>query len=361
MSSVRQKATMGGVRGAFALLALVLACAGGEDKDGLTKATEACDLACTDPAQGGSLQYEGGLLCGARWTCRCALPGEPEASVCDPIVRVGVIGDTRLAGDATDPAVVFAGEAVGLMTAWRPHVLAHAGDIAVPQAYATHLDTLLAVYGMVGVPRLLAVGETDVNGATSVDVIRNAFPTGASSWLEPGQLYGSFDLRGVHFVALDATYLDVEPAKHFGLGSGTYNRNGYLPKAERDWLAADLAATKLPTVIVLHPGTGVWNTDDPSTRLDNAPEVMAILEAHRGKIAAVVSAHTHIPLHATVNGIHYFTVEALAGERAVITPHDRGVHSQLEIDTELHELLYTVWENDAAKGYLEVQRLELPF
>lgn len=342
--------------------ALLLACSSGEgDVDGRTRAQLDCDASCTERSGAGSLQYAGGLLCGARWTCRCALPGEPEESVCDPVVRVGVIGDTRLQGDATDPAVVFAREAIWQMTAWQPHVLAHAGDIAVPQGYAAHLDTLLAAYALAGVPRVLAVGETDVSGATSVALIRSAFPADASSWLEPGELYGSMDVKGVHFVVLDATYQDVEPATHFGLGTGTYNRNGYVPKAQRDWLAADLVATALPTVIFLHPGLGVWNTDDASTRLDNAAEVMTILEAHRGKVAAVVSAHTHVPLHRTVNGIHYFTVEAIQGERVEITPHDRGAHSQLALDTELRKLQYSVWENDSAKGYVEVQRLELPF
>lgn len=343
--------------------ALLLACSGTEGKDGYTKAAEACDQACTDPAQGGSTSYVGGLLCGAGWTCRCALPGEPEASVCDPIVRVGIIGDTRV-GAATnyDPmTIVYAGEAAGQLSAWRPHVLAHAGDVAAPTGYAAQLDELFSAYALPAVPRLLTVGETDVTGSISVDTIRAAYPADASSWLEPGQLYGSFDLRGVHFVALDATYLEVEPATHFGLGTGTYNRNGYVPRAEQEWLAADLAATKLPTVVFLHPGTGVWNTGDPSTRLDNAAEVMAIFEAHRGKIAAVVSAHTHIPLHATVNGIQYFTIEALQGERVELQPHDRGAHSQLEIDTDLHRISYTVWENDSEKGYQQMQQLDLPF
>ncbi len=353
------------VRGCIAagLAALLLACAGSEDQDGLTRAQLACDAACTDPAQGGSAANVGGLLCGARWTCRCALPGEPEASVCDPIVRVGIIGDTRAGASVNVEPEMFAyvREAAAQLAGWKPHVLAHAGDMAAPQDYPTQLDALLGAYAIPGVPRLLAVGETDVSGGQTIDRIRGAYPADASSWLEPGQLYGSFDLRGVHFVTLDATYLDVEPATHFGLGTGTFNRNGYLPRAERDWLAADLAATELPTVIVLHPGTGVWNTDDASTRLDNAGDVMAIFEAHRGKVAAVVSAHTHVPLHATVNGIHYFTVEAIQGERVELTPHDRGAHSQLELDTELRTLQYTIWENDSAKGYLEVQRLELPF
>lgn len=349
---------------ALASLALLLACSGSGSKDGYTKAVEACDQACTDPAQGGSLSYVGGMLCGQRWTCRCALPGEPEASVCDPIVRVGVISDTHLSGGATGPVVVFTGEAVGQMTGWKPHLLAHTGDmIGYPSNYPAYLDMLLTAYTLSGVPRLLTIGDKDVtSGAPTIDVIRNAFPSDASSWLEPGQMYGSFDLRGVHFVALDATYQEKEPATHYGLNTGTYNRNGYVPHAERDWLLADLAATKLPTVIFIHPGTGVWNTDDPSTRLDNATELMGIFEANRGKVAAVLSGHANAPFNAaTVNGIHYFVVEAMAGEPYVIQPHDRGVHSQLEIDTDLHRIIYTVWENDSAKGYQQVQNLELPF
>lgn len=345
-----------------ATLALLLACATGENElDGLTKSQLACDRACTDPAQGGSLQYVGGLLCGARWTCRCALAGEPEASVCDPVVRVGVIGDTRVRGDATDPAVVFTGEAVAQLSAWRPHLLAHVGDMVGDQRdYPAYLDTLLAVLDLPGVPRLLTLGEHDVGGSAGIDVIRSAFPSDASSWLEPGQLYGSVDLEGVHFVVLDVTYQQLEPATHLPPVT-LASRNGYVPQAQRDWLAADLAATKLPTVIFLHTGTGVWNTEDATTRLSNAPALMAIFEAHRGKVAAVLNGHANAPLNKTVNGIHYFTVAAMIPERYEITPHDRGNHAQLELDTELRRIVYTVWENDAAKGYLEVQRLELPF
>lgn len=353
---------MSGWRVAAATLAVLLACTSGEGElDGLTKAQRACDQACTDPAQGGSVRYVGGMLCGERWTCRCALPGEPEESVCDPIVRVGVIGDTRLAGDATEPAVVFAGEAVGLMTAWRPHLLAHVGDLVGDQRdYSTYLDTLLAALDLSGVPRLLTLGEHDVGGSASIEVIRSAFPADASSWLEPGQFYGSVDLEGVHFVVLDVTYQQLEPATHLPPVT-LASRNGYVPQAQREWLAADLSATKLPIVIFLHTGTGVWNTEDSTTRLSNAPALMAIFEAHRGQVAAVINGHANAPLNKTVNGIHYFTVAAMIPERYEITPHDRGNHAQLEIDTERHTIVYTVWENDSAKGYLEVQRLELPF
>lgn len=347
-----------------ATLALLLACATGENElDGLTKSQLACDQACTDPAQGGSLQYVGGLLCGARWTCRCALAGEPEASVCDPIVRVGIISATYPTGGATDPVLDYTSEAVTQMASWSPHLLAHAGDMVGRQPdYAPHLEALLQTYSLPGVPRLLTLGEQDVyQGPASVDVIRNAFPTDSSSWLQPGQLYGSTNLKGVHLVALDATYLEAEPATHFGLSSTTFNNEGYIPQAQRDWLAADLEATRFPTVIFLHPGTGIWNEAEPATRLDNAPELMAIFEAHKGKILAVINGHARKPMYGTVNGVNYFTVGAMVPQRHYVTLHDRGGHSQLEVDTEQRKLLYTHWENDSARGYVEVQRVQKVF
>ncbi len=340
----------------LASLALLLACSGSGAKDGYTKAAEACDQACTDPAQGGSTSYVGGMLCGERWTCRCALAGEPEASVCDPIVRVGAISDTVPTGGATDPYLVYTSEAAAKMADWKPHLLAHAGDmVGAEPDYAPHLDALLAAYALPTVPRLLTVGVYDVaGGPPSVDVIRAAYPAETSSWLVPGELYGSFNVRSIHFVVLDATYLQVEPATHFG--PSTVNFEGYVPQAERDWLTADLDATKFPTVIFLHPGTGVWYEAEPSGRLDNAAEMMAIFEAHRNKIVAVLSGAPRRPMYDTVNGVHYILVPAMVPQRHYVTLHDRGGHSQLEIDTDQRTLLYTAWENDSVNGYQEVQR-----
>ena len=249
----------------IATLALLLACAGSGTKDGHTSAAEACDQACTGSAQGDPVRYVGGMLCGERWTCRCALPGEPEESVCDPIVRVGVISATRVpTGGATIPSSSSAGEAVVLMSRVEAaRARARGGHGRARQDYATHLDTLLAAYGLAGVPRVLTVGETDVSGAAEH---RRHPQTPSPPTRPPGSSPGSCTDPSTCGRPLRGARRDlpgVEPATHFGLGTGTFNRNGYVPRAERDWLAADLAATKLPTVIFLHPGTGVWNTESP--------------------------------------------------------------------------------------------------
>lgn len=124
--------------------------------------------------------------------------------------------------------------------------------------------------------------------------------------------YGSTDIGGYHFVTLDRNHLKT------GDGYTPYaNANFYVDAALRawaddeqlEWLAADLAATGLPTVVLTHQPVGL-----AAGGVEDAPPqeaaIMRIIEkanadAGWGKVQACFSGHLHRDLALTHAGTHY--------------------------------------------------------
>lgn len=115
--------------------------------------------------------------------------------------------------------------------------------------------------------------------------------------------FHSFDRGGFHFVVLDACFrADHEP---YGRRNSVWT-DANIPPAELEWLAADLAAATVPTVVFAHQrldGTG-----DHFVR--GAGEVRKVLEAS-GRVLAVFQGHSHQNALSTIGGIHYCTLVAM--------------------------------------------------
>ena len=86
--------------------------------------------------------------------------------------------------------------------------------------------------------------------------------------------YYSFDKEGFHFVVLDGNnYSDGKEIHHYdhaNYGKYPLSNHSYLDKEQMDWLAKDLAATKLKTILFSHQSL--------DSELKNGAEVRAILE-----------------------------------------------------------------------------------
>lgn len=165
-------------------------------------------------------------------------------------------------------------------------------------------------------PRYHVFGNHDTDQLSKQDFAGKTQNTGIV--LPEGQFHYSFDKGGVHFVALDSSY-KADGASYSGIpgspGAGYSWADANVPKAEVEWLKADLAATKLPTVVLAHQLLGpleqVDSLFDPAHSVKNAAEVRSVLEKS-GKVIAVFAGHYHDGGYQSVNGIHYLTLQASA-------------------------------------------------
>jgi 3',5'-cyclic AMP phosphodiesterase CpdA len=120
----------------------------------------------------------------------------------------------------------------------------------------------------------------------------------------PAPLYRSLDARGWHLVVLHTIERkDVEIR---------------IPEAQLEWLRADLASTRLPTVVLMHHPASEQSLDD-SRWFANAPHIAlvkeraalrAILE-ESGRVRLVLNGHVHRNHLDVIRGIPYVTVQSL--------------------------------------------------
>ncbi len=117
------------------------------------------------------------------------------------------------------------------------------------------------------------------------------------------QSYYSFDRGGWHFVVLDSCFRsDGQP---YGRRSSDW-KDANIPAAQLEWLAADLASNKQPTIIFAHQ-----RLDEGGVHaVRHAAEVRRILEKS-GRVQAVFQGHSHQNDYQDIAGIHYCTLVAM--------------------------------------------------
>jgi alkaline phosphatase len=108
----------------------------------------------------------------------------------------------------------------------------------------------------------------------------------------------------LHVIVLDTCFTSA------GAPYGRKNfdwRDSYMPDAQIEWLAKDLATARPPVIVLAHQrldGSG-------DCHVRNAARVRAVLDAARPKIAAVLEGHSHRNFLGTVNGIPYCVIRAM--------------------------------------------------
>jgi hypothetical protein len=165
-------------------------------------------------------------------------------------------------------------------------------------------------------PRYHVFGNHDTDQLSKEDVRAKA-PDSVPA-LPAGQYYYSFNQGGVHFIVLDAGY-KADGNAYSGVpgsaGAGYTWDNANVPAAELAWLKADLAAARLPTIVLTHqllnPEEQVDAAFDPAHSIKNSGEVRAVLEKS-GLVIAAFAGHYHDGGYQRVNGIHYVTLQASA-------------------------------------------------
>ena len=182
-----------------------------------------------------------------------------------------------------------------------------------------YLKTIRQVFAQYAGDKHFVLGNHDLARLSKAEYLAHC---GAVS----PQCYYSFDAGGYHFIILDANFRRDEIAYEAGNFRWV---DACIPEAEQEWLAQDLRnANGMKTIVFVHQ-----NLHDESSLygVKNAKTVRRLLEKS-GNVLAVMQGHDHNGAYAQINGIHYFTLQALVdgatlenNSYAVVTiaPHGR--------------------------------------
>jgi alkaline phosphatase len=162
----------------------------------------------------------------------------------------------------------------------------------------SYLTAICKVLNIAGIPRHHVLGNHCVATLKKEEFFKYAKSANTEG-------HYSFDLKGTHFIVLDACYNSkMEP---YGRNNFVWHDSNMTPQ-EIEWLKEDLAETKLPTVIFTHQRLDV---DRPNKyAIKQSVEVRKILEESK-KVRVVFQGHSHKNELAEVNEIPYCTLAAM--------------------------------------------------
>lgn len=123
-------------------------------------------------------------------------------------------------------------------------------------------------------------------------------------WGHSGELHYSFDFGGIHFVVL-RTHEIKDTAVH-------------LPAAQIEFARADLAATTLPSIVLMHHPVSEQRVDG-NRWFERAPHLCRVVERGAlrrvleasGRVIAVFNGHVHWNHLDVISGIPYVTLQSL--------------------------------------------------
>lgn len=252
----------------------------------------------------GFLAAAGGAITGC-----CAGKGTAGKTV-RPLVTFGMVTDLHSA-DLEPNANRYYRESVAKLNACVSDMnrrgvdfLIELGDFkdlgATADATLANLHAIEAVFRKFNGARYHVLGNHDMDRIPKAVTLANITNTGIAS----GKSYYSYDVKGVHFVVLDATFRpDGTP-----YDSGNFKwTESLVPPAELAWLESDLKKTRLPSVVFIHQ---LLDGDRDAYFVKNAAAVRRVLE-QSGRVHTVFQGHYHEGKYARVQGIHYYTLNAM--------------------------------------------------
>ena len=199
-------------------------------------------------------------------------------------------------------------EAAEFFKAKKPAAMVCLGDLidAAPsvETEISYLTKICKVLDVAGIPRHHVLGNHCVATLNKEEFFKNAGSANKEG-------HYSFDLKGNHFVVLDACYNSkMEP---YGRNNFVWHDSNMTPE-EIAWLKKDLEETKLPTVVFTHQRLDV---DRPNKyAIKQSVEVRKILEESK-KVRVVFQGHSHKNELETVNEIPYCTLAAMVEGKGI--------------------------------------------
>jgi predicted phosphodiesterase len=237
--------------------------------------------------------------------------GEERAASARRPVRFGVLADCHYA-DADTMGTRFyreslekLAECVAQMNAQKVDFLIELGDFKdqnkppVEEATLSYLEKIEAAFQKFEGPTYHVLGNHDMDSLSKPQFLTRVENTGIDS----RRSFYSFDVRGLHFVVLDANYrADGTDYDH---GNFVWNDSN-IPRQQLEWLEADLAAADGPAVVFVHQPLDKAGQE----YVKNGADVRAILP-QSGKVLAVFQGHRHRGGYTEIDGIHYCTQKAM--------------------------------------------------
>lgn len=164
-------------------------------------------------------------------------------------------------------------------------------------------------------------------------------------WQRPGPLYYAFDHGGWHFAVLhtiERKDVDVR-----------------LPDTQLAWLAQDLAATRLPVVVLMHHSASEQNVEDSRwwpgrahlALVQERAALRRILE-ESGRVRLVVNGHLHWNHLDVLRGIPYVTLQSLIENLDEDAP-GRPAASHAVVRLAPRRIAITVHGNDPARYQID--------
>ena len=209
-------------------------------------------------------------------------------------------------------------DAVRAMRSEKIDAVVHLGDlidnpeIFDPEIETGYLRTMVETLAPAAKERFACLGNHCVSAFSKGHFLKQF-----------GQAKSFFSVNrlGIHLVFLDACFRP----DNADYDSGDFDwSKSHVPPAERRWLAADLASTRLPIVVFCHQ-----RLDEPSDlryAAQGRREVRELLSRH--KVKAVFQGHHHQNDHQEYAGVRYVTLQAMVEGKASET----NAFSVLEID-----------------------------
>ncbi|MBI9016748.1 MAG: metallophosphoesterase [Phycisphaerae bacterium] len=148
-------------------------------------------------------------------------------------------------------------------------------------------------------PRYHVLGNHDMDCITKTQFLSNIVNSG----IDANKTYYSFDVKGVHFVVLDANF--NSDSSDYANGNFDWT-DANITEKQLSWLENDLGADQSKTIVFVHQlldGSG-------AVYVNNAAQVRNILEKS-GRVIAVFQGHHHAGDYSKINGIEYFTVKGM--------------------------------------------------
>jgi predicted phosphodiesterase len=145
------------------------------------------------------------------------------------------------------------------------------------------------------------LGNHDMDGISKTQFLERV----ENSNIPRTESYYSFNLKGIHFVVLDGNF--TKDGKDYDHGNFSWD-DAKISDNQIKWLNEDLKSNKLPAIVFIHQMLD--DSKDVKQAVQNATEVRQILE-QSGKVLCVFQGHVHEERYNLINGIHYYSVNAV--------------------------------------------------
>jgi predicted phosphodiesterase len=230
-----------------------------------------------------------------------------------PMIRFGMLSDVHYA-DREPAGTRFykqslgkVKEAIDRMNQEKLDFAIELGDFKdqdeVPNETNTlkYLADIESVFQKFKGPTYHVLGNHDTDGISKQQFLERVENTG----IPKAESYYSFSRKGIHFVVLDGDF--TKEGKAYDHGNFSWD-DSFIPESQINWLKDVLKENNLPIVVFVHQMLGNWR--DVKLEIQNAAAVRQILE-QSGKVLCVFQGHVHEESYNLINGIHYYSVNAV--------------------------------------------------